>query len=116
MLNSFLESTLWDTLQNADRVHTEYPIAHVANRDHPILTDGTIDLLYRTNDGWHLIDFKTARASGLDRAAALDHYRPQLEAYAEAWERATGNRLVDTALWFAESGQRVLVSFDAETK
>ncbi len=115
MLKTFLNSTLWDALEEAERIHTEYPVAEVADQDLPTLSDGTIDLLYRRNDEWHLIDFKTDRVSASDHTDMVERYRTQVKAYADAWVRATGCPLTQAALWFADSGRRIPVSFDGET-
>jgi ATP-dependent exoDNAse (exonuclease V) beta subunit len=52
------------------------------------LTTGRIDLAYRTNGEWTVVEFKTAGLS--DPTRALEVYGPQLAAYRRAFSAATG--------------------------
>ena len=54
--------------------------------------EGYIDLLYRTDDGLVVVDYKTASA-GADLDARAEGYRAQGGAYAVAVEQATGERV-----------------------
>ncbi len=49
------------------------------------IAEGVIDLAYRTDGGWLVIDFKTDQVS-----ASEEHYSAQLQLYVEAVQRATG--------------------------
>lgn len=104
MFDTFLESSLWETLQRASVVHTEFPVATLTDGDSPILTDGTIDLLYKTNGDWHLVDFKTDRVTATTRDRLVDAYTPQLDTYARMWKRATGEPVTQKSLWLADTG------------
>lgn len=55
----------------------------------PTVLDGVIDFVYRTPEGWRILDYKTdvAAASG---SALLDRHAAQLAHYRAAWERVTG--------------------------
>jgi ATP-dependent exoDNAse (exonuclease V) beta subunit len=107
MLTSFLDSSLWQTLQDAAAVHTEFPVAGRENGSSPTLVDGAIDLLYQADGAWHLVDFKTDRVGADGPTALLDAYRPQLEHYAALWKQATGTPVARTALWLSDTGTMV---------
>ena len=107
MLTVFLDSALWQTLQDAAPVHTEFPVSGREDGSSPTLIDGTIDLLYQANGAWHLIDFKTDRVGADGPATLLDAYHPQLESYAALWEQATGNSVAHAALWLADTGTMI---------
>lgn len=66
-----------------------------------VLVEGYVDLLWREEDGIHVVDYKTDawwdEASLAEKAA---HYRPQLTAYALALERATGSAVVEAVMLF----------------
>ena len=118
MLDAFLESPLWADVCSAGMVHTEYPFARLetgmAERDVDTLTRGTIDLLYRNEDGWTLVDFKSDRLdpSGPDEAAARHGegaYGEQVRAYAQAWEALQDEPIARAGLWFASTGRFVEV-------
>ncbi len=69
------------------------------------LVEGYIDLLYRTPDGFVVVDYKTDAAAGdahrRRRAAA---YRWQLATYAHAVEVATGIPVLRAVVCFLDSG------------
>jgi ATP-dependent helicase/nuclease subunit A len=109
MLASFLDSPLWAAVKSADVVHTEFPVAGVTNADLPTLTDGTIDLLYRRDEAWHLIDFKTDRVASFDPAEWRTAYKNQVQTYAQLWERATDAPIVQSGLWMADVGEMILI-------
>ncbi|HET7712787.1 MAG TPA: PD-(D/E)XK nuclease family protein, partial [Thermoanaerobaculia bacterium] len=53
------------------------------------LLHGTIDLVFREDDRWFIVDYKSD--STKDRLDALvEYYRPQVEHYARFWSRLTG--------------------------
>jgi ATP-dependent exoDNAse (exonuclease V) beta subunit len=63
--------------------------------------EGYIDLLYRDDEGLVIVDYKTdAWRTEADLAAKVDRYRPQLEAYREAVEQATGQTVSQKQLLF----------------
>jgi ATP-dependent helicase/nuclease subunit A len=111
-----LTSNLWADVLAARRVHAEYPVALSARDDGggdaPLTVEhGTINLLYQTtNDDWSVVDFKTDRVNGDVRLAANHPYRRQVRRYAEAWERATGERPARLGLWLADAGELCAVN------
>jgi ATP-dependent exoDNAse (exonuclease V) beta subunit len=62
----------------------------------PILVRGVVDLVYRAADGWHIVDYKTDVDA--DEFTLLERYRPQLAQYRLAWERITGQPLIETRI------------------
>jgi ATP-dependent helicase/nuclease subunit A len=65
---------------------------------------GTIDLAYKANDAWHVIDFKTDQLRGRSLEEAANSYLPQLALYAAALEKATGAK-PETGLLFLRTGE-----------
>jgi ATP-dependent exoDNAse (exonuclease V) beta subunit len=73
----------WDEIEGATERHHELPFSRsLPSSESPI---GTIDLLYKTDLGWHLIDFKTdeLRDDG-DLERAIEEHRGQLVRYQKA--------------------------------
>ena len=69
----------------------------------PRLLHGVIDLVFKTADGWTLIDYKTDQlGAGVDQLAA--HYAPQIRAYAEHWS-AQVNTPTRAGLHFVRNGE-----------
>ncbi|MCH8008257.1 MAG: UvrD-helicase domain-containing protein [Chloroflexi bacterium] len=65
--------------------------------------EGFIDLLYETNDGLVVVDYKTDRAPGeQELEAALERYTPQGATYALAVEEALGRTVAKCVFVFVE--------------
>jgi len=112
MVDDFLDSALWNDLQEAQAVHTELPVARLADSPLPTLKNGTIDLLYQQDNAWSLVDFKTDRVDANDPSVLAEAYRPQLETYAQLWKRATGIPVAQLGLWLADTGAFVFLDKD----
>jgi len=123
MIGAFRASRIWAELPEADPVYAEHEIAH--RRHDPdstpeeTLLRGTIDLAYRRDDGWVLVDYKsdrvgTASAGAIAGALGPDHpYRRQLRTYVAAWLDLTDELVAQTGLWFADAGTFVPVDAEA---
>lgn len=74
-------------LRGAEEVCCEVPFCRkVTDGDSTAIWHGVIDLLYRKDGCWRIVDYKTnAEAVGLD-----DKYKGQLDAYKEAFRAVTG--------------------------
>ncbi|PSQ72736.1 MAG: ATP-dependent DNA helicase [Bacteroidetes bacterium QH_1_64_81] len=112
MMRRFLGSPIWDEIQAADPVYTEYPLAHEASDDAvPVVNRGVIDLAYQRGGDWILVDYKSDR---IDAAApdALpeDHpYAQQIRTYAAGWKAVLGEPVGRAGLWFADAGTHVII-------
>ncbi len=75
----------------------------------PTLLRGAIDLVFREQDGWVLVDYKTdlPGVAGLEEAAR--RYAPQMRLYAEGWERCTGEAVKEAFLYFTSASALVEV-------
>ena len=70
--------------------------------------EGYIDLLYETDDGLVIVDYKTDTIrSEAEIDAKLDQYRLQLAAYAVALEASTGLTVTDARLVFCTTGDPI---------
>jgi ATP-dependent helicase/nuclease subunit A len=99
-------SELGRRIGRADRVMAEVPLARWrANARPPTLVRGTVDLAFREEPGWVLVDHKTHRAPDeTTRRTLTERFRPQLDAYADAWSSATGERVAARGIWFTGPG------------
>jgi ATP-dependent helicase/nuclease subunit A len=121
MLDAFRQHAIWNEVQTAGDVRTEYTFALVDREKSdaadgtpavPTLTRGTIDLIYRTDDHWTLVDFKSDRLSDENPGAdaqrrAQGAYTDQIRGYAAAWEALQHEPVERAGLWFASNGQFV---------
>lgn len=67
--------------------------------------EGVVDLLYETEEGLVVVDFKTDQVSTEEIDNRMDHYRPQGDAYRELVGRATGRAVARTVFVFASRGE-----------
>ncbi|MGJ7913023.1 UvrD-helicase domain-containing protein [Neobacillus sp. LXY-1] len=110
-------SSLWDDLRLADVVLTEVPFTLKLEKENPLYTSistrpedqypfwvkGTIDLIYKKNGLWTIVDYKTDRAKHAEDYDKLqEFYSSQLMFYKQAWQDLTGEAVADTILYFLE--------------
>jgi ATP-dependent helicase/nuclease subunit A len=121
-LTDLRSSKLWDELQTADEVLTEVPFSlKIEKKDllygeitknpegqHPYYVKGIIDLIYKKDGEWKIVDYKTDRAKRKEDYEKLQaFYRPQLTFYKQAWEEITKEKVKSESLYFLENNQLV---------
>lgn len=85
--NGMTEDILHE-IRNSEEVYCEMPFCHKYIEENGMFTlwHGVIDLIYKKDGKWHIVDYKTnAEADGLDYK-----YSEQLEAYKFAFHAMTG--------------------------
>jgi len=94
-------------------VHREIQVGFVVDE---VIVSGAIDLLYRSGDGWVVVDYKTDRAA--EPEVLLGRYRPQGAAYALAAEAVLGEGSVREVCFVAAraGGHVVSVPVDDELR
>ncbi|GAB6064372.1 UvrD-helicase domain-containing protein [Deferrisoma palaeochoriense] len=103
-------SPLWERAARSPERLAEAPFAVnlAGSGEAPDLVEGVVDLAFREDGGWVLVDYKTDEV-GEDPAPWVAHYGPQLRAYARAWERLTGEPVRETRLLFVHGLREVPV-------
>lgn len=108
-ITGFRESAIWEEVKSAEVVRPEYRFAHVrpaTGSNAETVLRGTIDLLYRHQGEWSMIDFKSDKVDdpdALDRVLGPDHgYRAQVQAYVDAWHALNGEPIRRAGLWFTD--------------
>lgn len=78
---------IFNTLLKADEVYCEVPFCYKEDTGSgPVIWNGIMDVVYRSGDKWHIIDYKTnAEGDDLD-----NRYQNQLTAYVKAFKEITG--------------------------
>jgi len=80
VVQSVMASDAWRRTQKASRRFTEIPYTRGYLREGmETMETGVMDLVFEEPDGWVIVDYKTGHRD-------MEKYRPQLEAYREAWE------------------------------
>ncbi len=111
LLGRFREHSVYLEIEAASKRMHEIPYTH----PHPSWgsDSGRIDLLYRVNNVWHLMDFKSDEIrDDDDLAKALDEHRPQIGRYIAAVQQLLGET-PQAALCFLDAmGEVKLVNIE----
>ena len=67
--------------------------------------EGVIDLAFKEADGWVVADYKTDVGTDPEFSVREAAYRRQVELYAEAWARLTGEPVKERVLFFTTQGR-----------
>ncbi len=123
LVASVRASELWKRAQRARRTLAEIPFAARDVRtggesaDAPMsasgseaspegeapsteVLEGVIDLAFQEEDGWVIADYKTDVGTDPDFPTRLEEYRRQVDLYARAWSRLTGEPVKERLLFF----------------
>jgi ATP-dependent helicase/nuclease subunit A len=90
-------SELWTRAEAAEIRLVEQPF--VLAQDEGRYLEGVIDLVFREEDGWIVVDYKTDRGDAPDFAERMKRYREQVGTYASAWARITGDTIAESLVW-----------------
>ncbi len=101
MLEQALGSDLLARVRKSAQVLRELPFSMMTEEG---LLEGKIDLLFREDDNWVLVDYKT------DSRIDADRYRAQLEAYKQAVKHIAGVDVHETLLFFLAEEKVVRIS------
>jgi ATP-dependent helicase/nuclease subunit A len=99
LVESVAESALWRRAQQARRCLVEVPIELRDAKSH-VLFHGILDLAFEEPGGWVIVDYKTDRVTQVRLPERSARYRPQLAAYAEAWEQVTKAKVAEYGLFW----------------
>jgi ATP-dependent exoDNAse (exonuclease V) beta subunit len=92
-----------DAVPPVRKLHTETTAAVVPHDlAPPGVVAGAIDLVFRNDNGWSIVDYKTDRISSEELVA---RYRAQLQAYVDAWETLTGESVSEPVFYAVETGE-----------
>jgi ATP-dependent helicase/nuclease subunit A len=108
-------SDFWSELPSAEMVLTEvlftlsvakdHPLYELVNSSgeagHPYIVKGVIDLIYKINGAWKIVDYKTDHPADPEHFTLLkDFYHDQISFYKQAWEEMTGEKVESAKLFF----------------
>jgi ATP-dependent helicase/nuclease subunit A len=100
LVEAVSKAPFWQDARAGADVHVEVPFAvrlAPASDAPPTILHGVVDLVYRTGDGWRILDYKTDQAAADDRVL-LERYGAQLAQYRLAWERVSAGKVGSTGL------------------
>lgn len=113
LIAHFFESPLGQRVLSASEVRREWAFNLVTSPKQVGLSDstermllqGAIDLCFRENNAWVLVDYKT----DWDESVLLQRYSPQLRLYARALWEITGIPVKEIWLCALKSGRQILL-------
>jgi ATP-dependent helicase/nuclease subunit A len=102
---SVMASQAWKRAQQSDHCLTEVPfqVLREETGESPTVLRGAIDLIFKEEDGWVLMDYKTDSLAGKKPGELVRKYSPQVRLYAAAWEECTGEPVKEAALYFTQA-------------
>ena len=94
-------------LFGGDATPASTPMEPTADRaaEPPVVLEGVIDLVFRESDGWVVADYKTDVGTDPEFAGREPAYRRQVDLYAEAWSKLTGEPVKERVLFFTAQGR-----------
>ncbi|MDA1028385.1 MAG: UvrD-helicase domain-containing protein [Bacteroidetes bacterium] len=104
---AFFDSPLWEEIASANRVLTEVPFTVTEVIDqHEWVVSGVVDLAYRNEIGWHIVDFKTDYA---DENILRERHSAQLLSYQRAWNQLFTDESCRLSIWSTHLGKEIEV-------
>ena len=108
------QSRIWERALAAEEKFVELPfvLCKSVGCDRPTkrIVRGVIDLVFRDQSGWVIVDYKSDRIS----ESRLDHmaqmYEPQIKGYCESWTEMTGEPVSEAGLYFTNLDRYVVVN------
>ena len=110
-----MQSDLWLRAQRSESRLFEVPfqvlkeIVTESGDILPTIFRGTIDLIFKENDGWILVDYKTDIVKEDTFQRVVEKYYPQLQIYSDAWRECTGEPVIEAGLFFVQLNKYVPV-------
>jgi len=71
----------------------------------PWILEGVVDLAFRERGGWVIADYKTDVGTDADFPRRAEGYRRQVDLYARAWARLTGEPVKERILFYTAQGR-----------
>lgn len=105
-IESVSKSDLWKLAQKSEQCFTEVPF-QVLFDDHalePIIVRGVIDLIFKHDDGWVLVDYKTDVIDKRGIEFTVKKHAPQINIYADAWNKITGEKVNKSYCFLVRAG------------
>jgi ATP-dependent helicase/nuclease subunit A len=102
VVHGMINSEIWKRAMRSGSALVEVPFAAVEMSDELTgIMDGIIDLAFREQDGWVIVDYKTDAISDPDVwRQRTELYKRQVNLYADYWEMLTGETVFERVLVF----------------
>lgn len=113
-VDAVVSSDLWRRAQAAERRIVEIPFQLCLTAEEnetglPTIIRGVIDLAFRENGVWVIVDYKTDAVIADSLHVAVEYYRPQVDLYARSWSRIINEPVGERGLFFVATRQYVVL-------
>ncbi len=100
-------SEIWKRAMRSGNYLVEVPFAiSEIDEGRTAIAEGVIDLAFREQDGWVIVDYKTDAIANPDVwQQRTELYRRQVNLYADSWEQLTGDSVIERVLVLTSVGQ-----------
>lgn len=106
-IDAVINSSIWARAMSSEMVLAETPFTVSSPKQKEVLS-GEIDLLFRENGFWVIVDYKSDAVDGnLDDL--VQHYQGQISTYATCWQQCVGEPVREAYLFFTSTGDIVPV-------
>jgi len=107
-VRSVQQSALWKRAQASRQRLVEVPLQMLvpladSTKGLPTIRRGVIDLAFLEQKGWVIVDYKTDDVADKDVTTLVGHYRPQVRAYADAWQKLVAQPVHEVGLFFTRA-------------
>lgn len=111
LLDCYRSTSTWEEVRTAVSLLPEYELSAMHPVDPHVHISGFVDLLYETNEGWVIADFKTGSVPNPD-SYLTDQYNTQLTTYAWMLNSEYGIETTSARLIYVQSGEEHDISID----
>ncbi|MFH1132393.1 MAG: UvrD-helicase domain-containing protein [Pseudomonadota bacterium] len=114
IVESVTRSEIWHRAINSSHRLVEVPFSILAPGDGqalPTILRGAIDLVFKEQGQWVLVDYKTDSLQNTKLQNLTKKYAPQIHLYSQAWNQCTGEKVKETGLYFTQTGEYSVVSY-----
>jgi ATP-dependent helicase/nuclease subunit A len=107
LVESVTTSDLWARSLSSSMRLVEVPFEVLLEKEAavPTVVRGSVDLAFKEDGGWVLVDYKTDRVGRDNVQALLQKYEAQLRMYQEAWTRCTGEPVAEIGIYLVSDGR-----------
>lgn len=95
-----INSDVFKRAKASRKVLTECPVYSNMDNEKPAIIKGVIDLAFLEAGEWVIVDYKTDRVSRARAKEKAQDYYEQLNLYAKAFEKSTGQRVKERGILF----------------
>ena len=107
VVESVTSSDLWARSVSSEMRLVEVPFEVLLEGEAavPTVVRGSVDLAFKEDGGWVLVDYKTDRIGREGVQALLQKYSAQLRMYRDAWTRCTGEQVGEIGIYLVSEGR-----------